>query len=200
MDIVRLLKKAAEIKASDLHLTSYSLPMVRLYGKIKPLDEESSTLVPADIEQMVQSILSDVQRQKFKTLKDIDFVYSLGSDLRYRVSVFQQRGNVEVVFRVIPSDIKTREELGLPALVDDLCKLTDGIIIIAGTTGSGKTTTISAMIDIINNIKGGVILSLEKPIEYIHKNKKSIVKQREVGVDVSTFAAGLSAGLRQDPD
>ncbi len=200
LDILRLLRKAAESKASDMHLTSGSPPMVRVYGKIRTLELESQPLSAGEIEQIVYSILSESQKQKFEDAKDLDFVYSLETDLRFRVSVYQQRGNVEVVFRIIPSQIKTREELGLPIIIEDLCKLTDGIVIIAGTTGSGKTTTIASMINIINRTKGGVILSLEKPIEYIHKNIKGIVKQREVGVDVSSFATGLAASLRQDPD
>jgi twitching motility protein PilT len=174
--------------------------MVRVYGKIRPLEPELLLLSAGEIEQMVYSILSEPRRHKFENAKDLDFVYSLGTDLRFRVSVYQQRGNVEVVFRIIPSQIKNREDLGLPIIIEDLCKLTDGIIVIAGTTGSGKTTTIATMIDILNRSKGGVILSLEKPIEYIHKNVKGIVKQREVGVDVPSFASGLAASLRQDPD
>jgi len=200
MNILNVLTRAAENKASDLHLTVYSPPMVRLHGKIQPIDSNEQSLSPEEIKQMIYIILSDPQKQKFEKDKDIDFVFSLRPDLRYRVSVYQQRGNIEVVFRIIPSQIKSREELNLPAVIEDLCKLTDGIIIIAGTTGSGKTTTIATMIDIINRTRGGVILSLEKPIEYIHKNIKGIVKQREVGVDVPSFAAGLASGLRQDPD
>lgn len=200
MDILKLLKRASQEQASDLHLTSNSPPMLRVFGKIRPIKLDEEPLLSGEIKQMVYSILSEVQKQKFENEKDLNFVFTLGTDLRYRVSVYQQRGNVEVVFRVIPSKIESREELGLPPVIDDLCKLTDGIVIIAGTTGSGKTTTISAMIDIINRTKGGVIISLEKPIEYIHTNVKGIVKQREVGFDVPSFAAGLIAGLKQDPD
>ncbi|MFH1678828.1 MAG: PilT/PilU family type 4a pilus ATPase [Candidatus Omnitrophota bacterium] len=200
MDILKILRKAAENNASDLHLTGDSPPMVRIYGMIKPIDLEIQSLSSEEIEQMVYSILSDSQKQRFESVKDVDFVFILEPGLRYRVSVYQQRGKVEVVFRIIPSQIKSREELGLPPIAEDLCRLTDGIVIIAGTTGSGKTTTIAMMIDVINRTKAGVILSLEKPIEYIHNNIKGIVKQREVGVDVPSFAAGLTAGLRQDPD
>ena len=200
IDVLKLLKQAAERKASDLHLTVNSPPMMRLHGGIMPLEQEGIPLSSEEIKQMVYSILTPPQMQRFENAKDLDFAFSLEADLRYRASVYQQRGNVEVVFRIIPSKIKTRQELSLPPIIDDLCKLTNGIIVIAGTTGSGKTTTISAMIDIINRTRAGVILSLEKPIEYIHKNIKSVVKQREVGSDVSSFAAGLIAGLRQDPD
>ena len=200
MDILRLLRTAAENKASDLHLTTNSPPIMRLYGTIRPIEQDAESLSSEEIKQMIYSILSESQKERFKNAKDLDYVFSLGPDLRYRVSVYQQRGNVEVVFRIIPSELKSREEMGLPLTIEEMCKLTNGIVVIAGTTGSGKTTTIAKMIDIINHTKGGVILSLEKPIEYIHKNVKAIVKQREVGVDVQSFAAGLIAGLRQDPD
>lgn len=200
MDILRLLKESAGHKASDIHLTCGSPAMLRIHGKIRPLKPETQPLSAGEIEQMVYSILSRTQRQKFEQAKDLDFVYSLGTDLRFRVSVYQQRGNAEVVFRIIPSQIKSRQELGLPDLIEELCRLTDGIIVIAGTTGSGKTTTIASMIDIINRTRGGVVLSLEKPIEYVHKNIKGIIKQREVGMDVPSFASGLTASLRQDPD
>lgn len=200
LDILRLLREASRQKASDLHLTNNAPAMIRLYGNIRPLEAGAAALSPEEIRQMVYSILSEKQKQKFEKQKDLDYVFSIEAHLRCRVSVYQQRGNVEVVFRIIPSEIRSREEVGLPAIIEDLCRLTNGIVIIAGTTGSGKTTTIATMTDIINRTKGGVVLSLEKPIEYVHKNIKAIVKQREVGVDVPSFAAGLMAGLRQDPD
>ncbi|MFC1657957.1 PilT/PilU family type 4a pilus ATPase [Candidatus Omnitrophota bacterium] len=200
MDVLSLLSMAVEKQASDLHLTTNSPPMMRLHGVIKPLELQAGPLSSEEIEQMVYSVLSDSQKKRFREQKDLDFAFVSEQNLRYRVSVYQQRGNVEVVFRIIPSTIKNIEELGLPQVVESLCRLTNGIVIIAGSTGSGKTTTITTMIDIINKTKGGVILSLEKPIEYTHKNIKGIVKQREVGFDVPSFAAGLTAGLRQDPD
>jgi len=149
---------------------------------------------------MIYSILSDEQKRSFEANKDLDLSFSPTVNSRFRVSIYQQRGSTEVVFRNILPSIKSRPELGLPDIIDDLCQLKDGLIIIGGTTGSGKTTTITTMIDIINKARGGVILSLEKPIEYLHKNIKGIVKQREVGSDVPSFASGLKAALRQDPD
>ena len=164
MDVLSLLNKAAEIQASDLHLTANSPAMVRLNGEIKPLHSSGEPLSSEEIEQMVYSVLSSSQKKRFKEQKDLDFAFVSEENLRYRVSVYQQRGNVEVVFRIIPSKIKSIEELGLPQVVEGLCRLTNGIVIVAGSTGSGKTTTITTMIDIINKTKGGVILSLEKPI------------------------------------
>jgi len=149
---------------------------------------------------MICSILSDEQKKHFEQYKDLDFAFSPSPDIRYRVSIYQQRGKMEVVFRNIMPNIKSRAELGLPEVIDDLCQLKEGLVIIGGTTGSGKTTTITTMIDIINKKRSGVILSLEKPIEYLHNNIKGIVKQREVGTDVPTFACGLKAALRQDPN
>lgn len=198
MNIVRLLERINKKEVSDLHLTVNSPPMVRCYGKIRSLDDKS--LSADEIKQMVYSILTERQRGQFETDKDLDFAFSPSLDSRYRVSIYQQRGTTEVVFRNIIPSIKSRQDLGLPEVFEDLCQLKDGIVIIGGATGSGKTTTITTMIDIINRTKGGVILSLEKPIEYLHKNIKGIIKQREVGRDVLTFAAGLKAGLRQDAD
>jgi twitching motility protein PilT len=198
MNIIKLLEKINKKEVSDLHLTVNSPAMVRYYGEIKPLDNEP--LSAEEIKQMIYSLLSEEQKKQFEFQKDLDFAFSPSLDSRYRVSIYQQRGITEVVFRNIMPNIKSREDLGLPDVVEDLCQLKDGIVIIGGTTGSGKTTTISTMIDIINRNKSGVILSLEKPIEYLHKNMKGIVKQREVGTDVPSFAAGLKAALRQDPD
>jgi len=198
MDIIKLLESINKKEISDLHLAINSPPMVRQYGQIKPLDSES--LSAEEIKQLVYSILTEEQKEYFQVQKDLDFSFSPSPDSRFRVSVYQQRGATEVVFRNIMSNIKSREELGLPDVIEDLCQLRDGIVIIGGSTGAGKTTTITTMIDIINRNRGGVILSLEKPIEYLHKNINGIVKQREVGVDVSSFASGLKAALRQDPD
>ena len=198
MDIIKLLGRVYKKEISDLHLVANSPPMVRYYGEIKPLDNEA--LSDEEIKQMAYSILTDEQKKLFEAEKDLVFSFSPSPDSRYRVSIYQQRGMIEVVFRNITFNIKSREELGLPDVIEDICQLKDGIVIIGGSTGAGKTTTIACMIDIINRKRGGVILSLEKPIEYLHKNIKGVVKQREVGTDVPSFASGLKASLRQDPD
>ncbi|MFH1441225.1 MAG: PilT/PilU family type 4a pilus ATPase [Candidatus Omnitrophota bacterium] len=198
MNILKLLEEINKEEISDLHLTVNSPPMIRSYGVIKPFGK--NPLTAEQIKQMVYSILTDKQKEDFENNKDLDFAFSPSPDLRYRVNIYKQRGATEIVLRNIMSGTKGVEELGLPELVKELCLLKNGIIIIGGTTGSGKSTTISTMIDVINKTKGGVILSLEKPIEHLHKNIKAIVKQREVGVDVPSFASGLRAALRQDAD
>ena len=198
MDIMKLLERVYKKEISDLHLTVNAPPMVRKYGELESLDDKP--LSSEEIKQMICSILSDEQKKYFQQYKDLDFAFSPSIDIRYRVSIYQQRGKMEVVFRNIMPNIKNRAELGLPEVIDDLCQLKEGLVIIGGTTGSGKTTTITTMIDIINKKRSGVILSLEKPIEYLHNNIKGIVKQREVGTDVPTFACGLKAALRQDPN
>ena len=196
MDIMKLLERVYKKEISDLHLTVNSPPMVRRYGELEPLYDKP--LSSEEIKQMICSILSNEQKKHFEQYKDLDFAFSPSLDIRYRVSIYQQRGKMEVVFRNIMPNIKSRAELGLPEVIDDLCQLKEGLVIIGGTTGSGKTTTITTMIDIINKKRSGVILSLEKPIEYLHNNVKGIVKQREVGIDVPTFASGLKAALKQD--
>ncbi len=198
LNITMLLEQINIKEISDLHLTVDSPPMVRRCGEVVPFNEDAFSA--EEIKQMIHSILTQEQKNVLENNKDLDFLYSPHSDLRCRVSVYQQRGYTEVVFRNIIPITKTLAELGLPDIIEELCQLKDGLVIIGGTTGSGKTVTITKMIDIINRKRGGVILSLEKPIEYLHANIKGIVKQREVGVDVLTFASGLKAALRQDPD
>jgi twitching motility protein PilT len=198
MNIIGLLDRINRQDISDLHLTVDSPPMVRSYGVLKPLDEEP--LSAEEIQHMAYSILTDEQKEEFELHMELDFSFSPYLYSRYRVSIYRQRQATEIVFRNIMPNIRTREELGLPPIIDELCQLKDGIVIIGGTTGSGKTTTICTMMDIINKHRGGVVLSLEKPIEYLHENIKAIVKQREVGVDVPFFANGIRAALRQDAD
>lgn len=198
MDIFKLLAKVNRKEFSDLHLTVNSPAIVRCYGEIKPLND--NLLSGEEIKQMIFSILSEAQKKSFDINKEMDFAFAPCENSRFRVSIYQQRGSIEVVFRNILPDIKTREELGLPEVIDELAFLKDGIIFVSGSTGAGKTTTITCMVDAINKQRNCVILMLEKPIEYIHTNIKSIVKQREVGVDVPSFASGLKSSLRQDPD
>lgn len=198
MDLLKLLEKVKSKEISDLHLTGNSPAMIRCYGKIQPLD--NNPLFHEEIKQMIYSILTEKQKEQFEVEKDLEFSFSPTQDSRYRVSIYQQRMGTEVVFRNILPTIRSRVELGLPEVIEELCRLRDGIVIIGGATGSGKTTTITTMIDAINRTRNNVVLSLEKPIEYLHKNIKGIIKQREVGTDVPTFAAGLKAALRQDAD
>ncbi|MFH1093380.1 MAG: PilT/PilU family type 4a pilus ATPase [Candidatus Omnitrophota bacterium] len=198
MDIVRLLQITAQRKASDLHLTYNRPPILRLYGRLVPM--ETDPLGTLELKDMIYSILSDEQISRFEKFKELDFAFSPNPDLRFRVNVHVQRGNVEATFRVIMPDLKTIQELGLPSVVEKLSLLKKGIVIIAGPTGSGKTTTLAAMVDIINRQREAVIICLEDPIEYIHTNLNSIIKQREIGTDTLSFSVALKRTLRQDPD
>lgn len=198
LDVVRLLEKINKEEISDVHLTVNSPAIIRRFGELKPLNDK--ILSEEEIRQMIICILSEKQRERFETVKDLDFSFSPLPNVRFRVSVYQQRGKMEVVFRNIIANIKNTKELGLPDVIEELCELKNGIVILGGTTGSGKSTTIASMTDSINRSRAVAILSLERPIEYLHRNIKSIIKQREVGVDVSSFANGLRSALRQDPD
>ncbi|MCK4994096.1 MAG: PilT/PilU family type 4a pilus ATPase [Candidatus Omnitrophica bacterium] len=198
MDIVRLLQVTAQRKASDLHLTYNRPPILRLHGRLVPLEVDA--LGTLELKNMIYSILSDEQISRFEKFKELDFAFSPNPDLRFRVNVHVQRGNVEGTFRVIMPDLKTLQELSLPNVVEKLALLKKGIVIIAGPTGSGKTTTLAAMVDIINRQKECVIICLEDPIEYIHTNLNSIIKQREIGTDTLSFSVALKRTLRQDPD
>jgi len=198
MDLVRLLQITAQKKASDLHLTYNRPPTLRLHGRLVPL--EMDPLNTVELKNIIYSILSNAQIARFEKFKELDFAFSPNPDLRFRVNVHVQRGNVEGTFRVIMPDLKTIQELGLPSVVEKLAMLKKGIVIIAGPTGSGKTTTLAAMVDIINRQREAVIICLEEPIEYIHTNLNSIIKQREVGTDTLSFSVALKRTLRQDPD
>ena len=198
MDIVRLLQITVQRKASDLHLTYNRPPILRIHGRLVPL--EMDTLGTTDLKDMIYTILSEDQISRFEKFKELDFAFSPNPDLRFRVNIHQQRGNVEGTFRVILPELKSLQELGLPNVVEELALLKKGIVVIAGPTGSGKTTTMAAMVDIINRRKESVIICLEDPIEYIHTNINSIIKQREIGTDTLSFSVALKRALRQDPD
>ena len=198
MDLLRLLQLAHKNNASDLHLTYGRPPILRVSGHLQPLDMEN--LDQEDLRTMIYSILSDEQIRRFEKWKELDLAFSPNPNIRFRVNIHQQRGNVEAVFRTIMPIIRSIPDLGLPKVVVDLALKQKGIVIIAGPTGSGKTTTLSAMVDLINRKREAVIICLEDPIEYIHKNIKSIVKQREIGTDTLSFSLALRCALRQDPD
>lgn len=198
MDILRLLQITHQRHASDLHLTYNSPPILRIHGELKPIEMEPLSMT--DLKSMIYSILDDEQIIRFEKLKELDFAFSPNPELRFRVNVHQQRGNTEATFRAIMPEIRSVRELGLPQAAADLARKKKGIIIVAGATGTGKTTTLAAMIDLINHEREAVIISLEDPIEYVHKNVNSIVKQREVGTDTLSFSVALKKALRQDPD
>ncbi|MCM8814014.1 MAG: PilT/PilU family type 4a pilus ATPase [Candidatus Omnitrophica bacterium] len=198
MDIVKLLYATAQKKASDLHLTYNCPPTLRVYNRLEPLPLDP--LGAGELKDMIYSMLTDEQISRFEKFRELDFAFSPNPDLRFRVNLHFQRGNVEGTFRLIMPEVKTMQELGLPSVVEELALKKRGIVVIAGPTGSGKTTTLSAMIDIINHQEESVIICLEDPIEYVHKNIRSIIKQREVGSDTLSFSVALKKSLRQDPD
>jgi len=197
--IDELLRKAVEAGASDLHITVEAPPMVRVHGHLKPL-EGFGKLGPADTRELLYGLLDDDRRGRFEESGELDFSYSIHGLSRFRVNAFKQRGTIGVVCRVIPTSIRTIQELGLPDVVTQLARCTRGLILVTGPTGSGKSTTLAAMIDLINSERSEHILTLEDPIEYLHKHKKSIVNQREMGVDSRSYATALRAALREDPN
>jgi len=199
MHINDLLKVASERKASDLHLKVGSHPVIRVAGELVPL-VEMKRLMQEDTIAMAFSIMSNRQKQKFKDNLEIDIAYSVPGLGRFRANVFQQRGTVGLVLRVIPVKILTIRELGLPLVLEKISQETRGLILCTGTTGSGKSTSLAGMIDYINSHRCEHIMTIEDPIEFLHRDKKSIVNQREVEVDTKSFAGALRSALRQDPD
>ncbi|HXM70735.1 MAG TPA: type IV pilus twitching motility protein PilT [Thermoanaerobaculia bacterium] len=199
MNINDLLKMAIERKASDLHLKVGSHPVLRIDGDLSPLGE-LKRLMQEDTIAMAFSIMNARQKQRFKEDLELDIAYSVPGLGRFRCNVFQQRGAVGLVMRVIPARIMSVRELMLPPVIERICEERRGLVLCTGTTGSGKSTTLASMVDYINNTRGEHIMTIEDPIEFLHRDKKSIVNQREVDVDTRGFATALRAALRQDPD
>jgi twitching motility protein PilT len=199
MNLNDLLKFAIERKASDLHLKVGSHPVVRVDGELQPLTE-FKRLMQEDSVAMAFSIMNARQKQRFKEEFEIDIAYSVPGLGRFRCNVFQQRGSVGLVLRVIPARIRTIRELLLPKVLEKLCLERRGLILCTGTTGSGKSTTLAAMVDHINTNRLEHIITIEDPIEFLHRDKKSIVNQREVEVDTRGFPQAMRVALRQDPD
>jgi len=194
-----LLRKAVESKASDLHLKVGNHPYLRVDGILQPI-ADVPRITPEEMLSMAFSMMTNRQKQKFKETAELDMAYGVAGLGRFRVNVFQQRGNVGMVLRVIPTKIRTIEELNLPPVIDKICEEQRGLVLVTGTTGSGKSTTLAAMIDRINSLRAEHIITIEDPIEYLHRDKKGFINQREVEVDTSTFSTALRAALRQDPD
>jgi len=199
MDINDLLRIASERNSSDLHLKVGSHPVIRVDGHLMPLADQKR-LMQEDTIAMAFSIMSARQKQKFKDNFEIDMAYSVPGLGRFRVSVFQQRGTVGLVLRVIPVKIQAIRELLLPPVLESISDEQRGLILVTGTTGSGKSTSLAAMIDYINTTRTEHIMTIEDPIEFLHRDKKSLVNQREVEVDTRSFATALRSALRQDPD
>lgn len=199
MHVNELLQIAAEKGASDLHLKVGSHPVIRVNGILQPLTEVRR-LLQEDTIAMAFTIMDAKQKEKFKQNLDIDIAYSVSGLGRFRVNIFQQRGTVGIVARLIPIGIKSIRELLLPAVLEKIANEQRGLILCTGTTGSGKSTTLAAMIDYINSNRTEHIITIEDPIEFLHRDKKSIVNQREVGLDTRSFASALRSALREDPD
>jgi len=197
-EIKKLLKYTIESNASDLHLSAGSPIMMRVYGTMKKLNEQDAS--PELVQKLLYEILNEEQKEELKRNKEIDFSLHIPEIGRFRVNIFHQRQGLGGVFRVIPERIPTMEELGLPKVLQELINLDYGLILVTGPTGSGKSTTLAAMIDYINTNKDGHIITIEDPIEFIHKSKKCVVNQREVGSDTISFSRALRSALREDPD
>jgi twitching motility protein PilT len=199
MQIDDLLRIAMERKASDLHLKVGNYPHLRIDGELVPLTDQPR-VTAEDMLTMAFSMMSARQKQKFKETSEIDMAYGVAGLGRFRVNVFQQRGNVGLVLRVIPTKIRALDELYLPKVIEQICEMPRGLVLVTGVTGSGKSTTLAAMIDRVNSTRAEHIITIEDPIEFLHRDKKGYVNQREVEVDTPSFSAALRASLRQDPD
>jgi len=199
LELNEILKIALKGGASDIHLKSGLPPIFRVDGALVPL-KNAERLLPEYLEKVSASIMNAVQKERFESNRECDLAYGIAGLGRFRVNVFQQRGTVGIVFRVIPFGVKTIDQLYLPKVVESIANEQRGLILVTGTTGSGKSTTLAAMIEHINSARTCHIMTIEDPIEFLIRDRRSIVNQREIGVDTQTFANALRAALRQDPD
>ncbi len=199
ISLSELLHKLAELGGSDLHVTTGTPPLVRVHGEIRPLDNYRP-LTSVETKQLAYSVLTDAQKHRFEENLELDFSFGLKGLSRFRANIFNQRGAVGAVFRAIPYEILSFDQLGLPPVIKDLCNKPRGIVLVTGPTGSGKSTTLAAMIDKINRERHEHILTIEDPIEFLHNHKSCIVNQREVNADTHGFPQALRTALRQDPD
>ncbi|OLE55762.1 MAG: type IV pili twitching motility protein PilT [Acidobacteria bacterium 13_1_20CM_3_53_8] len=194
-----LLKIAASHGASDLHVKAGALPFIRLGGELRPI-VDAGRMSPEDTLDMAFSMMSNRQKQRFKEVCEVDIAYGVSGLGRFRANIFQQRGTVGMVLRVIPDKVRSTFELGLPPVLEKIAEERRGLILVTGSTGSGKSTTLASMIDRINATRSGHMVTIEDPIEFLHRDKKSFITQREVDVDTRSFAEALRGALRQDPD
>ena len=194
-----LLKVAIGFGASDLHVKAGSFPFIRVGGELRPV-VDAPRLTQEDTLDMSFSMMTNRQKQRFKEVSEVDIGYGVAGLGRFRANIFQQRGTVGIVVRVIPDNTKSTADLGLPPVLDHVADEQRGLILVTGATGSGKSTTLAAMIDRINTTRSGHIVTIEDPIEFLHRDKRSFVTQREVDVDTRSFAEALRGALRQDPD
>src|SRR5262247_3914938 len=193
-----LLKSLVDMDGSDLHIATNTPPQIRVHGHLQRLNLPD--LQPADTKQLVYSVLTDAQKKRFEESLELDFSFGIRGLARFRCNVFNQRGAVGAVYRLIPEKIRSFQDLGLPAVLGNLSERPRGLVLVTGPTGSGKSTTLAAMLDKINTERHDHILTIEDPIEYIHQHKNCLVNQREVHADTNSFSNALRAALREDPD
>jgi twitching motility protein PilT len=199
-DVDAALRHLIQLEGSDLHLKVPSPPLVRIHGELSPV-EGAERMTPADTEAVLRYMLDDQGKlEEFEEENEVDFAYSIEGLARFRVNAFQQRGSISLALRAIPYTIRSIDDLRLPPVIRTLAEEERGIILLTGTTGSGKSTTLAAMIEHINSTKARHIVTIEDPIEYLHRDKRSVINQREVGLDTASFRRALRRVLRQDPD
>jgi twitching motility protein PilT len=198
-DFAAVLTKMVDERASDVHLTPGFPPAIRIRGRISPIDDYPD-LSPQQTREVVYSILNSAQRKRFENEQQLDFAYAIPGVARFRVNCYFQRGAISAAFRLIPHEILGLEELGLPLVLEEFARKPRGFVLFTGPTGSGKSTSLASMIDMINATREEHILTIEDPIEYLHRHRRCIVNQREIGSDAPTVALALKAALRQDPD
>lgn len=196
--IDQFLRLLVQQKGSDLHITVGSPPIIRQHGELARV--KFRELAPNDMQALLYEIMSPAQRAEFEQRHDIDFAYEVADVARFRVNVFRQRKGIGAVVRTIPTKVLTADELNLPESVRRFCQLTKGLVLVTGPTGSGKSTTLAAMVDLINGTRPDHILTIEDPIEFVHANRLGLVNQREIGTHTQSFASALRAALREDPD
>lgn len=196
--LIECLREAYYKGASDIHMIAGSVPMFRIDGRLIP--QKGERLMPPDTKEMAQSILSDEMWKQLQEDREVDLSYGIKGVSRLRVNVFHQRNAISLAFRIIAQDIPSIDDLGLPSILKDIAKKPHGLVLVTGPTGSGKSTSLAAMIDFMNNYMNRHIITLEDPIEYLHRHKQCLIEQREIGVDTHSFQNGLRACLRQDPD
>jgi len=197
--IMELLEAVLERGASDLHVTSGTPPTIRVHGSLQRLNQYPK-LTPEELQRMIYSILSQKQRERLEQELELDVSYSLPGKARFRVNVYFQRDAMGAAFRLIPFEIKSIDDLGLPIQIEEFARLPRGLVLVTGPTGSGKSTTLASLVDVINEERDVHIMTVEDPIEFLHRHKRALVNQREVGHDTTSFAQALKHVLRQDPD
>ena len=198
-ELTELLELVVDKEASDLHLIAGGPPFLRIHGNLLRL-EDYPILTPESVWGMIRNILSDRQRERLEQTQELDLSYSMRGEARFRVNVYFQRDSIGAAFRLIPYEIKSLEELGLPAQLGDFARIPRGLVLVTGPTGSGKSTTLASLVDIVNTERYCHIMTVEDPIEFLHHHKRSAVSPREVGVDTQSFSEALKHVLRQDPD